>query len=208
MQQTGLEPELLIFPIHYSSFYCRDAATHLRLYTSERKVQLFFFLNNIRCNCRFFQSQVSFLTPGHSLWNSKKFNFITSMCVNRTRKFWIPDREFETYFLARNDVNEGFVSMYRGQLFIMAVSHGQLSVMGYESLYYKFSSQCWRFTPKEASIVQKKATFFLVKKLSWSSWTCFLKKSCIEGFRNKNPIHHSFSEKKNWFLAKPFRINQ
>lgn len=174
----------------------------------ERKVQLFFFLNNIRCNCRFFQSQVSFLTPGHSLWNSKKFNFITSMCVNRTCKFWIPDREFETYFLARNDVNEGFVSMYRGQLFIMAVSHGQLSVMGYESLFNKCSSQCWRFTPKEASIVQKKATFFLVKKLSWSSWTCFLKKSCIEGFRNKNPIHHSFSEKKNRFLAKPFRINQ
>lgn len=108
--QTGLEPELLIFPIHYSSFYYRDTATHLRLYTSERKVQQCFFpLSNIRCNCRFFQSQVSFLTPGHSLWNS----VLLHQCVSTEHAFWF-QIEFETYFLAWNDVNDGFVSMYRG----------------------------------------------------------------------------------------------
>lgn len=76
--------------------------------------------------------------------------------------------EFRTkrYFLAQNHENAGFVSSYRGQLFIMAVSHGQQSVMGYESLFSMFSSQNRGFVPKEASIVRKRATFFLGKELS------------------------------------------
>lgn len=116
--------------IYYSLFRCRDVAPSDRSDLLHHKMTLSLFS----------------ITPGHSHCNSKK----TSVLLHQCEAAEHTNLEFRTkrYFVPQNYANTGFVSLYRGQLFIMAVSHGQLSVMGYESLFNMFSSQHKGHIPK------------------------------------------------------------
>lgn len=106
-------------------FCCRDVAPSQTTHKSEERSDLLVDFPNHKMTLSIFSNTKSFPLQFQK----------TSVLLHQCEAAEHTNLEFRTkrYFVAQNHANTGFVSLYRGQLFIMAVSHGQLSVMGYES---------------------------------------------------------------------------